>query len=193
MTTKTASKRRKRCSRCEELCHDVIAGLCSNCESEGDYCTICKEYQFEDGCRHVTHYDGMTHGCGSQEAEADDHKESFMLLLDRFAKHNERDFNGKQIDTIAEMKRHIGDNNFWTFWHGPMIGRAPDLALKHTVGENYWSFADIGSREQESWGYDTIEKMLVGMIWLTSLQAATTKAANKITVEWIEEWEAKKE
>src|SRR4051812_21373188 len=133
MTTKTIT-RRKRCSKCNGL-SDTVQGrqrLCESCESEMSYCKICDEYEdraWGGGCRHVGWHDGMSCGCGTYDVGADDHKESFFVLLKHLAPLKDDD--GDPL--LPRLAKQIAANNFWTQWHGPMIGGPPDLSLKYKV------------------------------------------------------------
>lgn len=187
IATKT---RRRRCTDCGELKEDVLGRqrLCNECEEEYDYCCVCNEYVGKDNHRHTGWNDGLVIGCGSNELDADDHKESFMILV--AALDSERTY-FNDADLLPTMRDLLRKNNLWTQWHGPMIGGPPDLAIKYEKRfpkhKSVLLVADIRSNIQESWGDDLIEAMQVGMGWLTSLDPES-KEANQITADWIDEY-----
>lgn len=199
MTTQTII-RRKRCSECNELKDDVAGRqrLCSECEQGKSYCEVCDEWEdrsWGDGCRHVQWDDdgGFECGCGAEGIKADDHKESFFVLLSKLAPLK---VYCEDEPLVPEMVRYIKANNFWTFWHGPIIGAPPDLAFKYErifpKHKSVLTLAEIPCFVQEAWGEEAIDAMQLGMAWLTSLDSKS-KEANKITVGWIQEFlEARK-
>lgn len=198
MGTATKKTRRKRCSECGELKGSVAGrqNLCDECEQGRTYCTVCDEWKdraWGGGCRHVGWSDelGMECGCGASELTAEDHRDSFALLLSKFAALKVHDWDKPPRPLLPDMLTLIEANNFWTTWHGPMIGGPPDLALRyekvfptHTANV---TLKDIYASEQESWGAEAIEEMQLGMAWLTSLDD-TTKDANRITAGWIRQF-----
>lgn len=187
--------RRKRCSECGELKHEVLGKqrLCEDCEEGKSYCTICDEWvdrAWGGGCRHVGWNDalGCECGCGADSGiDADDHKKSFGELLKRFSPL--KDDEGNPL--VPRLLRQIESNNFWTCWHGPLIGSPPDLGLMHKrqfpTHTSCWGFRDIRCSEQEAWGSEAIDAMQLGMAWLTSLDSESAEA-NKITAGWIREF-----
>lgn len=195
MTTATTTRRR-RCSECGELKPDVDGRqrLCADCEDGKSYCQICDEWKdraWGGGCRHVGWSDehGCECGCGTSDIEPKDHRESFEALLAKFAGMTFYDYKrSATLPLLPELRRLIAKNNFWTYWHGPMIGGPPDLGLRTRVRKDYCPiWCDISSSEQEAWGDEAIEAMQLGMAWLCSLDSKT-KAANKLTVQWIDEF-----
>jgi len=192
MTTAIATpKRRKRCSECGELKEEVLGRqrLCEKCEQDKTYCRICDEWSTDPDCRHVGWSDehGCCCGCGTWDIDAKDHKESFLVLLDKFSPLTCGYDEPKPL--LPELLKLIEKNRFWTQWHGPLIGGYPDLALRYSVrGRDYCpELRDIRASEQLAWGEEAIEEMQLGMAWLTSLDSKT-KEANKITAGWIREF-----
>lgn len=192
MTTKT-KQRRKRCSECGELKHDVLGRqkLCEKCEEDKDYCQVCDEWldrSWGDGCRHVqwSNEIGCCCGCGTTHISMEAHKDSFMLLLAKLTP-IEVEFHPEQR-LLERMAEEIAANNFWTRWHGPLIGAPPDLEFHYEkdfgTHKSVLSLCDIRYTAQEAWGEEAIEKMQLGMAWLTSLDDKTTEA-NKLTAYWI--------
>lgn len=186
----------KKCGCCEKTKPGVAedSGLCVSCESEHVYCSVCDEWtsRESDGCRHVEWVDEIGYcGCGFTEIAAADHKDSFFLLLDRFAPLEET-YTDRPKPLIPTMKRLIRANNFWTCWYGPLIGAPPALNLKYKkdfgTHASVLTLCEIQATTQKSWGHEAIESMQLGMAWLCSLDAKSI-AANKLTVEWIREWE----
>ena len=188
----TKAARRKRCSECGELKDDVVGRqkLCSECESGMTYCKVCDEWTSRegDGCRHVQDGCGCNCGCGTWEIDAEAHKESFEVLLSKLAPL--KDYWGKE-PLVPAMLRFIRANNFWTFWHGPLIGGPPALAFKYQedfgTHKSVLYLADIPASTQIGWGAKAIDAMQLGMSWLTSLDDKTFEA-NKITAKWIREF-----
>lgn len=199
MTTAIATKiRRKRCSECGELKDEVLGKqrLCEDCEQDRDYCRICDYWYsgYGDGCRHIQWSNelGLLVGSGSDHVEASDHRESFDFLLSKFAPLKTWEWDGDGKPLLPELRRLIRANRFWTQWHGPLIGGPPDLALRYSVRgrDCCLELRDIRASEQVAWGEESIEKMQLGMSWLTSLDSKT-KESNRITSEWIEQFLAK--
>lgn len=157
----TKQARRKRCSECGELkpADDVIGRqkICGDCEEGMHYCSVCDEWM-HDECRHICWSDGGYHvGCGATDVDAEYHKDSFQRLMRLFASMTCSEYagDGKYIEKplLPKLLAEIEANNFWTQWHGPMIGGPPDLALKHDFRPDCpLDFHDIRSDEQESWG-----------------------------------------
>ena len=191
--TKQKTARRKRCSECNELKHDVLGRqrLCEDCEQRMNYCAVCDEWMYDYNCRHGGWFDagGYECGCGTTQIDADAHKQSFMLLCEKLAP-IEVEFHREQR-LLERMAEEIAANNFWTRWHGPMIGAPPDLCLHYEkdfgTHRSVLALCDIHYTTQEAWGEQAIDEMQLGMAWLTSLDD-TTKKANKITVGWIREF-----
>lgn len=186
-------QRRKRCSECGELKDDVQGKqrLCEECEQDKDYCQICDEWadRAYGGCRHVgwVNDPGCCCGCGTTDITAEDHKESFCELLERLAPLKVYD---SDDPLLPRLLAQIEANNFWTFWHGPMIGGPSDLDLRYEVpGRDGWCtwFAQIPAEVQLDWGDEAIEAMQLGMGWLTSLDHRSMEA-NAITALWIREF-----
>lgn len=199
MTTATATKtRRKRCSECGELKDKVLGRqrLCEECEQDRDYCRICDYWHSGrgNGCRHIQWSNelGLLVGSGSDHIDAKDHRESFDLMLSKFAQFKTWEWNSDGKPLLPELCRLIKANRFWAQWHGPLIGGYPDLALRYSVrGQDYGlELRNITSSEQLAWGDEAIEQMQLGMSWLTSLDSKA-KQANQITAEWIEQFLAK--
>jgi hypothetical protein len=193
----TTTTRRRRCSECGELKHNVDGKqrLCEDCEQDRTYCQICNYWHgaWGDGCRHVQWCaaSGCNCGCGTDEIEPDEHRESFYVLLSKFAAMTYYDFRRGKLPLLPELRRLIAKNNFWTCWHGPLIGAPPDLALRTQLRKScYITWHDIRYTEQEAWGAKAIDAMQLGMAWLCSLDSSKTKAANALTVQWIDEWMA---
>lgn len=202
-TDRIVPTRRKRCSECGELRHDVLGRqrLCEKCEEGKDYCTVCDEWEDRscgDGCRHVqwSNECGCNCGCGSDHVEADAHRESFLVLLKHFAplqvQHMNWDgdnFTYTYDPMLPQLLKLIDGNRFWTQWHGPLIGGPPDLALRYSVRGHDWcpTLRDISATEQLEWGEEAIDQMQLGMSWLTSLDKRT-KAANRLTAKWMREF-----
>ncbi len=96
---------------------------------------------------------------------------------------------------IPRILACIEANNFWTRWHGPMIGGAPDLEMLTWTGTRKNGFAaticDIRAGEQLKWADKMIARLQRGMAWLCSLDSKSVKA-NKITAGWISDWMAMK-
>lgn len=202
MSTKEKTKTRKRrCSECGELKEEVLGRqrLCEQCEDGKDYCTICDEWadrSWGGGCRHVgwNSEDGISAGCGTDHMDAEDHKESFMLLLDFLAPVTE--YLDRTKPAMLKILACIEKNNFWTQWHGPMIGGPPDLSMLHSnggKGDRFFALTicEVRASQQLGWGDSLIRQMQLGMAWLTSLDAESVKA-NKLTAGWIREWMAAK-
>src|SRR5437763_992142 len=126
----TTAQQAKRCTECGEVKDDVLGkqDLCGDCENRMVYCQVCDEYSHE--CRHVGWINdfGCHCGCGTQDIKADDHKESFVEVLKALAPL--KDYWGKE-PLVRAMLRFIKANNFWTFWHGPMIGWPPTLGFRY--------------------------------------------------------------
>lgn len=191
MTTPAKATRRKRCSECGEcgeLKDDVIGrqNLCSECELA--YCKICDEWNGD--CRHVgwDNSGGFECGCGALGTAADDHKEGFFKLLATFS--HLKDYWGKE-PLLSAIRRQVKANNFWTQWHGPIIGSAPALAMYYEkdfgTHKSNLCLADIPASEQEAWGWEAIDGMQLGMSWLSSLDDKSIEA-NKLTAKWIREF-----
>lgn len=184
MATQT---RRKRCSGCGELKENVEGRqrLCEDCEEGKDYCAICDEWldRCWEGCRHVVWSSGLYVGCGSTLVSPEDHHDSFVVLLQAL----------KPLKTMSEgkpllpaLRKQIAKHAFFTQWHGPLIGQAPDLSLRYEAAKDiFCSLAEIPYEVQEGWGETAIAAMQLGMAWLTSLDDRT-KSANKKTAEWID-------
>jgi hypothetical protein len=202
MTTKTW---RRRCSCCKKLKVSVhpVSTLCESCEADHVECVICEEWfsKESDLCRHLGWDAGLGcyAGCGTYGIDAEDHKESFLLLLDRLAPLGEY-LDGAKL-MLPKMLAYIEANNFWTTWHGPLIGGLPDLELRYSLDVErgtkpgtYSSMAicDIKSRTMEKWdaeGDGVIDGLQLGMTWLTSLDNESVEA-NRLTAGWIREWQA---
>jgi hypothetical protein len=198
MSMDGTTTRRRRCSHCGELKTEVLGRqrLCEDCEQDMTYCQVCDEWcdrTWGDGCRHVQWNDDIGYaGCGSTEVNADAHRESFMALAtalralscSRYVP-SRSEFESRPL--LPAMRRLIASDNLWTCWCGPLIGGPPSLDLryekkfpKHT---SVLTLRTIEPREQLAWG-EQIEKMQLGMAWLTSLDSETTKA-NRLTARWI--------
>jgi len=188
--------RRKRCSECGELKDDVDGRqrLCERCEEGKTYCQICDEHMntsWGDGCRHLRWVDGLGNaGCGSTGINAEEHHESFLALL----RHLEplKTYDDKPL--LPAMQALIAENRFWTQWQGSLIGGPPDLALRYSVKNSDWcpDLYTIRSATQLAWGEKAIDAMQVGMAWMTSLDERS-KAANKLTAGWIDDFMAKRQ
>lgn len=187
----TKKSRRRKCSECGKLKHDVFGRqrLCERCEEGKSYCKVCDEWtdhSFGDGCRHAgwSTDSGCEAGCGTHDLETKDHHHSFLELLKRLQPLET--YGGKPL--LPELRALLSKNNFWTQWHGPLIGCAPALSFRYEGAKGWFGFlCEIPARTQEGWGKDAIESMQLGMAWLTSLDHHS-RAANKITVDWIDEF-----
>ena len=174
--------RRRKCFYCGEM-KEVYpdSKMCDNCEQKHEHCTVCNEwFHYEsDPCRHLR-------GCGSGR-ETNEFKQSFMLLLKHLSKL--KDYDDKPL--VPAIRRQIRKNNFWTTWHGPLIGRSPDLELRYEKKfpkhKSVLAITNISSETQESWGESDIKEMQDGMKWLTSLDESSTHG-NRTTVRWISEF-----
>lgn len=162
------------------------------------YCRVCDEWADRssgDGCRHVQWCDelGIECGCGADDGYVDDaHKASFMVLLSKLAP-LPVEFHPEQR-LLERMAEEIEANNFWSRWHGPLIGAPPDLEFHYEkdfgTHKSVLSLCDIRYTTQLAWGEQEIDEMQLGMSWLTSLDDQS-KAANKLTAKWIREFLSK--
>lgn len=200
MTTKQAKKPRKRkCRECGELKTGVLSnGLCEGCEEHYVYCSVCNDWVLrDDECRHLQWLDsgGCRVGCGSQDVEPEDHRAGFLTLLDLLSGIKSY-YDGRALD-IKAIRSAIAKHQFFTFISGPLIGAGGSMDFESVKkGDN--RPRTIGG--MSSFDYEEARKKLLGgdpemgMLWLQSLQALETKAANRITVKWIDEWlKARKE
>lgn len=193
MTASVTGKltRRRRCSECGELKDEVLGKqrLCEKCEQDKTYCTVCDYWYsgYGGGCRHVQ-WAGCNCGCGTWDIEPKDHKESFMLLLEKL---RPLTCLWETRSLLPELLSLIEADNFWTCWHGPLIGAPPALALKFEkdfgTHKGVLELCDISGSQQEDWGEEAIDALQLGMSWLTSLDSKT-KDANKITAGWMREF-----
>ena len=200
MSTATLT-RRNRCSYCHELKPDVSpdSKLCESCEQDHTYCHVCDAWNspYGNGCRHIGWSDeyGCNAGCGTYDISAEEHRESFDVLLAKFAPLRYREHEAdlplvsNMLPLLPRMRELISENNFWTQWHGPLIGGYPDLALRYEIpGRDFYpTLRDIRASEQLGWGDEAIEQMQLGMAWLTSLDHKSVDA-NRLTAQWIDEW-----
>lgn len=193
----TTTQDTQRCSRCKELKDDVQGRqrLCSECEEDMSYCKVCDEWvdrAWGSGCRHVQWDEGCGTecGCGTFNMEAEDHRESFIALMAVLAPLKES-YTSNPKPLLPRMAELIERNNFWTFWHGPIIGGPPAIDFRYVKKfpkhESVLTLACISGHEQEAWGDEAIDAMQLGMLWLTSLNSET-KEANKITAAWIRDF-----
>lgn len=200
MKSEATKTRRRRCSECGELKHEVLGRqkLCEECEHDREYCTICDAWEHSDSCcRHVQWSDefGCCCGCGTNHIEAESHLASFEALLEKLEPLRCGWTYSANMPLLPEMSRLIAANNFWTFWHGPLIGAPPNVAFKYEERVRgklqVFELIDIRGSDQEDWGEEAIEEMQLGMAWLTSLDDRSTKA-NALTAQWIDEYLARK-
>ena len=175
MPTKTATKkaakpRRRRCRNCGELGDDVPADsrLCRECEESYDYCQICDTWTYGHGhCLHVTWVDdpGVLAGCGSTHLDWEEHREDVLRLLGRFP----------GLAVVARAALAKGRFTVRCGWY------------------DRWCLLD-GGREvgavpmDERRAVEADESLEFAVAWVRSLDGPKTKAANALTVKWIDEW-----
>lgn len=179
---KTPTKRRKKCSDCEELFppDEIIDGLCEDCDGHYTYCELCEERQHEDSvCRHVFACEETSwewYGAGSGGTAWKHHKDSFLIMLDRTG--------------LAELLRvTIKTDKLDTHYHGSMLGpssyccrlKSPDTEYTYDYGHRFTDGLTSGLEEE----------MTIGVGWLDSLQYGDSPLrakARALTLTWIDEW-----
>lgn len=154
-------------------------GLCDDCDSQTIHCGICRCRQGSDNhCRHVFQ-DRWFEWSGAGVGYATDAtKRAFMELLtlmpDGFA---------------ADLREAVGGGKFHTWIVAPLIGGGGTLELHGMPARDGRSMFHAWGDEMIALGQrDDAEKTADGYHWLASLFERKTRAANKWTVEWIDEW-----
>lgn len=187
------------CRDCEGT-HDVIDGLCAECEANYEWCEVCQKDQSRDheSCRHLffTSY-GVTNGAGASSTDWDDCRKSFFALLDILTDVPRDGFDGwcwceyePAGDLIAAMERRILRDNFWTFIHGFLLS-TPDLDFFEGRTDLHptttcLSFAHV--RGHMLINHPRHDEACDGFGFLETLCAKETKQANARVARWIGEW-----
>lgn len=154
--------------------------LCEQCDGDVVRCNICDEDQhIDDLCRHVfrnSDYEWSGAGIGLPH-EGNEHaiKSSFFALLSRMP-----------LRFAFDLRAAISASKFHTWLVAPMIGGGGILTL--------YGFPDHA--RQRRWGKliieigesETAEQYSDGFNWLVSLYDDRSLDANRLTVEWIDQW-----
>lgn len=190
MATKTS-----KCTECGST-EDIIRGLCQDCEEHFVWCDCCKEWRpTGDECRHVFWTDCGYAGAGTHETDWDSFKEPFHAFLNVLSRAKPEYVDNDYPDVLTGLESELRKNAFFTFLSGPMIGGPPDLGFRRlrpdlprhdgrVISLEFAEFraAAFSGSDQED------EDVCLGFSWLQSLGADDTKAANRLTVQWIREW-----
>jgi hypothetical protein len=132
------------------------------------WCSICGENfpdESECYCGHIFWDEGGLYGCGSNEVNEDDHKESFFCVLDKTG--------------ISGPLRRAMINSDYYIWYPHIAAQTINVRLD---GVNYGKRFTDGLTEQQE------EEMTCGVGWLQSLEPGKTRGFELLTVKWIDEW-----
>lgn len=183
--------RTAKCSWCgdEKVFVYKDTGRCDNCAGRFQWCSICKEWQFEeDHCRHIfdTGYDGWK-GSGSLSCgpwkrwelrELEPIKQALYLLLDEMP-----------AGFAAALRVAITSGKFHTWSCLPMIGSGGTLEL-YGMPEREGRWVNIwwGDFLMEIGHGDFAEETADAYQWLVSLYNDKTRKANNITLRWLDSY-----
>ena len=148
---------------------------CEDCDGLFYHCSICDEDQSEDDhCRHIFQDDNFE-WCGSGAYMDPALKKPLFRLLNAMPE-------GFAVDLAAAIR----SGRFYTFLTAPLIGRGGIMSL--------YGFSDVG--KSLSYGKAMIEigedeeseEVADGYHWLASLYECETPKANKLTLQWLDEY-----
>lgn len=172
-----------KCSWCETE-GEVYAdnGRCEECDTDVIFCKVCKRLEHRDSkCRHVFQ-DRDLQWCGSGVVGGyftPAVKRAFFDLLtlmpDGFA---------------PDLRAAIKGGRFYTWVIAPMIGGGGMLELNGMPARDgrFMTFVWGDAMIEISQGADA-EEVTDGYRWLASLYQRSTRAANRTTIGWIDEWQ----
>ncbi len=176
-----------KCCHCREIRNDLLLKMgkeyrCSDCDSRYQWCSICKEDQFdEDTCRHLFQCEyGEWMGSGAYMAKDSIEyiEECLRLLLDLMPQ-----------GFAQALRTGILSGRFHTWLVAPLIGGGGSLTL-------YGVPRRIGRRWGEDWGDCLIElgsgehaeECADAYHWLASLYDHKTRVANRITLRILDRY-----
>lgn len=155
---------------------------CQDCDGDFINCSICKEEQHRDRlCRHVFRDQSFEWTGSGGYSPSNDVRESFLALLSAMPE-----------GFSSDLKTAIQSGKFHTWRVSPLIGSGGSLSL-------YGMPKRDGRDMVNKWGEDIIrlgeadyetEKLSDGFLWLVSLFDRDTQKANRLTISWINQWEA---
>jgi len=198
---------KRKCRECREYKEDTSedSGLCQPCKEYYHFCHTCYKWvSKENGCRHIGYAEGYGYaGCGS-DAPFDDHKESFMLLLDKLDRdlevccchvpllRNQVTDKAKPREAIKLLRKAVYKHAFSTFFHGYLLDPTVtyDFQSWDRSGRPH-VFAVLPASTTAGWlteNKDVEDKLGMGVAWIQSLYRKDDKKANQATVRWIDEW-----
>ena len=175
-----------KCSFCGDICNDLLpaeGGLrCAECDSEYEYCGICKEEQHcDDHCRHIfTSQWGGLLGSGTYMSDNDlDYVRKVLVdLLDLMPQ-----------GFAQSLRVAIASGRFFTWATMPIIGGGGMLELNGMPNRHgRYAVSWWGDFLMEIGQGDDAEEAADAYLWLASLYKNATVKANNITMRWLDQY-----
>ena len=163
-----------KCPYCGEIKDNLLPTndgslRCDECDSDYEWCGICKEDQrYDDHCRHIFQAEwGEWLGSGTA-MRADELESVLITLLDLMP-----------AGFSQDLRSAILSGNFYTWAMLPLIGGSGHLSLRGMRRCDWGDFLmEIGQG-------DDAEEIADAYHWLASLYKTDTPKANNTTVSWL--------
>lgn len=155
-------------------------GRCEDCDSDVFHCAICKQdYHRDSHCRHIFQDDDFEWTGSGAYAPSPAIKDSFFELLTLMPE-----------GFASDLRIAIKSGKFYTWIVAPLIGSGGHLSLYGMPerGGHLMLNDPYGDAMLDLGGGPHAEDTADGYHWLASLYERKTRKANKITIDWIDQW-----